>query len=347
MVNIFDDDADEVGSEIDAYCPKCKSDTTHVIISKYEDEIRRVQCNPCGDVHAFRKPRGEVDDEPPEPISAKKRAAKVKPTWEQVMAKAKKQPRLYLLAEQYHDNELVSHPKFGVGFVSEVIGTDKIEVTFKEEKRVLIHNRKGMSLPPAAYAHAVDTTLPEVAGDKRKGHSKQAAKAAPTDGAAAHPAKAAAKEKGKAAPAPAAKSDGVKGKPPQRKPEPKPEPKPEAKKDQKKVEKKAVVVAKEKDKAKAVQVPAKAKPPEIKPAAKAKPQAAPVAKAPPRPQPKGKPTAKAAKSARPAGKAKPGGHPTAKGGKTKAARPLTHHASKARPKDAKAAKATRSAAKRR
>src|SRR5579883_481842 len=156
MVSIFDDDSEEVGSEIEAYCPKCKADTTHVIISKYEDEIRRVQCNPCGDVHAFRKPRGETEEEPPEPISVKKRAAKVKPTWDQVMAKAKKQPRLYLVAERYAENELLSHPKFGVGFVSEVIGLDKIEVTFQAEKRVLIHNRQGMSLPPAAYAHAVD-----------------------------------------------------------------------------------------------------------------------------------------------------------------------------------------------
>src|SRR5207247_1227403 len=162
---IFDDDAEEVGSEIEAFCPKCKADTTQVIISKYEDEIRRVQCNPCGDVHAFRKPRGESDDEPPEPISVKKRAAKVKPTWEQVMAKAKKQPKLYVVAEQYGENDLISHPKFGTGLVSDVIGLDKMEVTFQAEKRVLIHNRKGMSLPPAAYAHVVDATQLE-AGDK-------------------------------------------------------------------------------------------------------------------------------------------------------------------------------------
>ena len=149
MVSIFDDDVDEVGSEIEAFCPKCKADTTHVIVSKYEDEIRRVQCNPCGDVHAFRKPRGEVEDEPPEPIAAKKRAAKVKPTWDQVMAKNKKPPRLYVVAEAYRDNEVLSHPKFGTGFVSEVIGLDKIEVTFQTEKRVLIHNRQGMSLPAA------------------------------------------------------------------------------------------------------------------------------------------------------------------------------------------------------
>ena len=58
---MFEDEVDEVGSDVESYCPKCKGDTTHVVISKYEDEIRRVQCNPCGDVHSFRKPRGDVE----------------------------------------------------------------------------------------------------------------------------------------------------------------------------------------------------------------------------------------------------------------------------------------------
>jgi hypothetical protein len=51
----------DVGEEVDAYCPspRCKADTTHTIISMYEDEIRRVQCVTCGEVHAFRRPRGE------------------------------------------------------------------------------------------------------------------------------------------------------------------------------------------------------------------------------------------------------------------------------------------------
>src|SRR4051812_40984235 len=91
---IFDDDVDEVGAEVEAHCPKCKADTTHVVISKYEDEIRRVQCNPCGDVHGYRKPTGEPEEEAPEP-APKKKAVKAKPTYEQVMAKNKKPPKPY------------------------------------------------------------------------------------------------------------------------------------------------------------------------------------------------------------------------------------------------------------
>lgn len=186
---IFDDDVDEVGAEVEAHCPKCKADTQHVVVSKYEDEIRRVQCNPCGDVHPYRKPRGEGEEEEPAP-PVKKKAVKAKPTWEQVMAKhAKKQPKPYQLGEYFKEMEVLSHPKFGVGFVTENIGDDKIEVTFKDDKRVLVHNRKGLTLPfmrPVAQpkgkkgkAAPVVAPAPSANGSAKKGAAKPAAKAKP------------------------------------------------------------------------------------------------------------------------------------------------------------------------
>jgi len=216
---IFDDDVDEVGAEVEAHCPKCKADTQHVVVSKYEDEIRRVQCNPCGDVHPYRKPRGEAEEEEPVP-AVKKKAVKAKPTWDQVMAKhAKKQPKAYQLGEYFKEMEVLSHPKFGVGFVTENIGDDKIEVTFKDDKRVLVHNRKGLTLPfmrpvaqpkgkkgkgapvAAAPAHA-----PSANGGAKKGPAKAAA--APAKAAAP---KAQAKPQ-KAAPKPAPKKPAGKPK---------------------------------------------------------------------------------------------------------------------------------------
>jgi hypothetical protein len=160
---IFDDDVDGVGAEVEAHCPKCKADTTHVVISKYEDEIRRVQCNPCGDVHAFRKPTG-VEEPEAEPTKPGKKV-KAKPTWEQVMAKSKKQPRPYALGEYFKEMEILAHPKFGVGYVTENIGSDKIEVTFQADKRVLIHNRKGLNLPVAMLR---PLNAPDAKGKKGK-----------------------------------------------------------------------------------------------------------------------------------------------------------------------------------
>jgi Zn ribbon nucleic-acid-binding protein len=143
---IFDDEMNEVGADIEAHCPKCHS-TAHTIVSKYEDEVRRVQCNSCGHVHPYKKPRDE-DDVEAAPV--KKKAQKAKPTYEQIMAKSKKPPRPYNISEYFKELEIVSHPKFGMGYVTENIGNDKIEVTFQSDKRVLIHNRKGLNLPVGA-----------------------------------------------------------------------------------------------------------------------------------------------------------------------------------------------------
>jgi hypothetical protein len=186
---MFEDEVDEVGSDVEAYCPKCKGDTTHVVISKYEDEIRRVQCNPCGDVHSFRKPRGDVEDDVPEPIAAKKRAMMKKLTWEEFFAKhSDKNAKPYEFREHYHENVIVTHPKFGKGFISEILSDSKAEVTFKDSRRVLVHNRKDMpGLPLAAEGdgHPSDTKLTK----NGKLTSKPAGKVKPAKAAATATAK--------------------------------------------------------------------------------------------------------------------------------------------------------------
>jgi hypothetical protein len=173
---MFEDEVDEVGSDVEAYCPKCKGDTTHVVISKYEDEIRRVQCNPCGDVHSFRKPRGDVEEDVPEPIAAKKRAMMKKPTFDEFFAKhSDKNAKPYEFREHYHENVIVTHPKFGRGFVSEIVSDSKVEVTFKDAKRVLVHNRKNMvGLPLAAEGDGIAPN--SKMGKKLKKDAKAAAK---------------------------------------------------------------------------------------------------------------------------------------------------------------------------
>src|SRR3954466_9402511 len=204
---MFEDEVDEVGSDVEAYCPKCKGDTTHVVISKYEDEIRRVQCNPCGDVHSFRKPRGDVEDDVPEPIAAKKRAMMKKVTWEEFFHKhGEKGGKPYEFRELYHDNVIVTHPKFGRGFVSEVLSDSKVEITFNDSRRVLVHNRKDMpGLPLAAEGDGrpSNTKMPKAAPVAPKGKDaaksgKESGKESAKEPAAKEPA--AAKEAPKAAP---------------------------------------------------------------------------------------------------------------------------------------------------
>jgi hypothetical protein len=193
---MFEDEVDEVGSDVEAYCPKCKADTTHVVISKYEDEIRRVQCNPCGDVHSYRKPRGEAEDDMPEPVAARKRALLKKLTWDEFFAKHhEKDPKPYEFRECYRENQIVTHPKFGKGFISEIVSESKVEVTFADARRILVHNRKDIPGSPIA---AEDDGLPSIPPPAKATKSKAATvapakavkAAAPSPKAAPVPAKA-------------------------------------------------------------------------------------------------------------------------------------------------------------
>lgn len=142
---MFDDETDDVGQEVEAFCPRCKADTTHVVVSRYDDEIRRARCSTCDDVHAFRRPRGEDSEEGAEPTT-KRKAPKAKPSWEQAMARRRTTPKTYHGDELFGEMDIVEHPLFGMGFVSELIGQNKIEVTFQTDKRILIHNRRGLPL---------------------------------------------------------------------------------------------------------------------------------------------------------------------------------------------------------
>jgi Zn ribbon nucleic-acid-binding protein len=231
---MFEDEVDEVGSDVEAFCPKCKADTTHVVISKYEDEIRRVQCNPCGDVHSFRKPRGEAEDDVPEPVAARKRAMMKKYTWEEFFAKhGEKDAKPYEFREGYRENQIVFHPKFGKGFVSEIVSESKVEITFADARRILVHNRKDIPGSPLA---AEDDGLPSTpvpgkpaTGTKGKEKKQPApAKAAP----ATRETPAATARKGGAVASPAAEPKAAAPKPVVKKPTaPKPaSPKPAAKK---------------------------------------------------------------------------------------------------------------------
>jgi hypothetical protein len=146
MDSIFEEDADEVGGETEAYCPspRCKADTTHTIISMYEDEVRRVQCVVCGEVHAYRKPRGDSVEEGGE--GAAKRITQKRMTWDDAMARATDADlancRPYSIRDAYEEGDVVHHPVFDIGFVTELLPDNKVEVIFRDGgSRILVHNR--------------------------------------------------------------------------------------------------------------------------------------------------------------------------------------------------------------
>src|SRR5438046_2949502 len=147
MDSIFEEDADEVGGEIEAYCPspRCKADTTHTIISMYEDEVRRVQCVVCGEVHAYRKPRGDGVEEGTAEGGSKKPSAR-QLSWDDAMGRTADADldncRPFTIRDQYEEGDVVHHPRYDIGFVVELLPDNKLKMIFRDNSaRVLIHNQ--------------------------------------------------------------------------------------------------------------------------------------------------------------------------------------------------------------
>lgn len=176
MDSIFEEEADEVGGEIEAYCPspRCKADTTHTIISMYEDEVRRVQCVVCGEVHAYRKPRGDGSDADGE--GGKKNAAR-RVTWDEAMARATDTDlgncRPYSIRDTYEDGDVVYHPVFDIGFVVEQLPDNKVEVIFRDGgARILVHNRGDLA---SRMPDIAEVPAPREAKKKKRAKKPEAA----------------------------------------------------------------------------------------------------------------------------------------------------------------------------
>src|SRR5688572_30558344 len=178
------------GGETEGYCPKCRADTTHVILESYGDEVRRVQCGVCGDIHSFKPPRGR-DEESPEPLSVSRRKSMKKLSWLDGVNQYDVEDAVrYSPKTQLQLHQIVVHPTFGVGFVSELMGDNKAELTFRNDlQRTLVHGRgetdderRGERVPPEEVKNLLGLELgpspEEIAAEREKRQAVEEAEAA-------------------------------------------------------------------------------------------------------------------------------------------------------------------------
>ncbi|MEC8050684.1 MAG: hypothetical protein VX210_07805 [Myxococcota bacterium] len=135
------------GHDIDTYCSRCKLDLAHVIIALSAGQPVRVLCKTCNSEHAFRKPKRKT-------TGVTKRAASKKSTtsapqgplsteaYHQMLSgRDLSRSRRYTIKETFEVDDVLDHKKFGIGLVTKMLGDQKIEVTFREGAKILIHDR--------------------------------------------------------------------------------------------------------------------------------------------------------------------------------------------------------------
>ena len=139
----------QAGDEVDSKCTKCKLILAHTIVAMVGDQIARVKCNTCGGEHAYRPPPSASE------ATAKRRRAerkassldklggKVTAAEYDLLTKGKdlSTPIKYSMNMELELEQVIEHPKFGVGLVVDLKEGKKAHVAFPEGGRILVYGR--------------------------------------------------------------------------------------------------------------------------------------------------------------------------------------------------------------
>ena len=133
----------KVGGEVDSFCSKCELVLAHTVIAMVGQKPVKVKCNTCQGEHKYRPAPGSVA--PSASVAARKaarpvREKKVEISFEELLAERRKPAVPYSVKRTFAVDDVVDHPTFGRGFVTEV-RTGKVQVTFRGDVKVLIHGR--------------------------------------------------------------------------------------------------------------------------------------------------------------------------------------------------------------
>ncbi len=133
-----------VGSDVEAYCTKCKMVLAHTIVAVQGAKPRRVKCNTCGGDHNFRptKPVAKAAAKKPASKAKSTSTRKVRQSWDEIMQDASGRPhKTYSMAGSFGEGDWIEHSTFGLGCVQTFTAPNKITVRFADSTRTLVCNR--------------------------------------------------------------------------------------------------------------------------------------------------------------------------------------------------------------
>jgi hypothetical protein len=128
----------------------------HRIIAVVGSNIQRVHCLTCGGDHKYYPPKGtQTDRSDRSHVKIARSVDKVSPSvrtsaaraageWQTIMREMNPDsvPRAYRVTESYAPAEFIEHPVFGLGRVVDIVGAERMQVIFKDGRKVLVCNKK-------------------------------------------------------------------------------------------------------------------------------------------------------------------------------------------------------------
>ena len=151
------------GSEIDAWCTRCRMDLGHRIVALVAGVPKRVVCQTCGGEHTYRAPRSapakpgvfirrgngaEPAEKKAQPagVRAAQKARVEKERYDgwaaRTLGRTVDAFKRYSMELTLTQGDLVLHPKFGEGYVDAVREDGKVSVMFRDGARTLAHRAR-------------------------------------------------------------------------------------------------------------------------------------------------------------------------------------------------------------
>jgi len=135
-----------VGSDVEAYCTKCKMVLAHAVVAMDGAKPRRVRCNTCNGEHNYRaaKPVAKAAaaaKKTGKGTAKKATTKKTRQSWDEVMKEASAKPhKKYSMAGSFGEGDWIEHATFGLGCVQTFVAPNKITVRFADSTRMLVCN---------------------------------------------------------------------------------------------------------------------------------------------------------------------------------------------------------------
>ncbi|MCB0421878.1 MAG: hypothetical protein KDD61_12840 [Bdellovibrionales bacterium] len=126
-----------VASNFTTLCKKCDAERYHKVIAHVDTTKAKVECEVCGKKSTYKLPSAKKK------VTRKRvsKAASAENQWEALKEKTDlSSVAPYTIKGTFEAETAIEHPKFGLGVVTMSLAT-KIQVTFQDGERLLVHNR--------------------------------------------------------------------------------------------------------------------------------------------------------------------------------------------------------------
>ncbi len=124
-------------------CKKCEADRYHKVLAHTSSKAAKIECEVCHSKKTYSLPKAGTSKQSIAAAAKKvgQSARSHKGQYEIYnQNKLSQEPVVYSTKSQFKETQKISHPKFGIGFVTKAYD-HKIDVIFTDEVRTLMHCR--------------------------------------------------------------------------------------------------------------------------------------------------------------------------------------------------------------